>query len=91
MSADNQSASDICSFDLGHAHFIGFSTEFYYRGTGLHLGLLAPQYKWLEEDLQVRAFHHDRLHSANLEGQQEQGESALDHHIGTPPDVLCHE
>lgn len=41
------------SFDMGPAHIIGLSTEFYFF---VEYGItqIANQYKWLEEDLKVR-------------------------------------
>lgn len=41
-----------CSFNVGPAHFVFFSTEFYYY---LEYGFqqVVNQYKWLEQDLKV--------------------------------------
>lgn len=46
------SPSDPCSWDLGPAHIISFSTEVYFF---LHYGrhLVERQFRWLEKDLQV--------------------------------------
>ena len=46
------SALVFCSFDLGPAHIISFSTEVYYF---LEYGFqqIKNQRKWLEEDLKV--------------------------------------
>ena len=41
-----------CSWNVGPAHIISISTEFYfYREYGSHQ--IATQFKWLEADLQV--------------------------------------
>uniref|UniRef100_A0A1I7S6A4 Purple acid phosphatase n=1 Tax=Bursaphelenchus xylophilus TaxID=6326 RepID=A0A1I7S6A4_BURXY len=41
------------SYDLGKAHIISFSTEFYYDFySGIVKGLVQQQYEWLENDLQ---------------------------------------
>ena len=47
-----------CSFDLGPAHIISFSTEVYYY---LQYGFqqIINQRKWLEEDLKVKT--HKRI------------------------------
>lgn len=42
------------SFDLGHAHFIAFSTEFYYF-TNYGWDQIKTQYEWLIQDLEVRS------------------------------------
>jgi len=41
-----------CSWDIGHAHFVIFSTEVYFY-TEYGVELIEEQYKWLECDLKV--------------------------------------
>lgn len=49
----------VCSWNLGPAHIISFSTEVYfYLEFGLEL--LFKQYEWLEKDLEVN--DHSKLH-----------------------------
>ena len=55
-----------CSFDLGPAHIISFSTEVYYY---LQYGFqqIINQRKWLEEDLKVETHKRVYLLDGNLE------------------------
>ena len=43
-----------CSFNVGPAHVIGFSSEFYYY-TEFGFEQIVNQYKWLEQDLIIRS------------------------------------
>ena len=45
-------ANHFYSFNIGSAHIIGFSTEFYYY-TEFGFDQIANQYAWLEADLRV--------------------------------------
>ena len=46
----NQQNNHFFSFNLGPAHFISYSTEFYYY-TGYGWDQIKTQYEWLEKDL----------------------------------------
>ncbi|KAH7730749.1 nucleotide pyrophosphatase/phosphodiesterase [Aphelenchoides avenae] len=48
------------SFDLGHAHFIAFSTEFYFY-TNYGWTQIANQWKWLIDDLEKANRNRDKV------------------------------
>lgn len=76
------------SFDIGNAHFISFSTEFYYWPKYYTIDHIERQYQWLEADLRkairnrkrtpwIIVYGHRSMYCSDVEGQCHLAEQRL--------------
>ncbi|KAH7724547.1 acid phosphatase [Aphelenchoides avenae] len=74
------------SFDLGHVHFIAFSTEFYYGNGHYSVPDIIKQWNWIKDDLEMRIGIN-----RNSSGSYQYGLEDLFYAYGVDLELWAHE